>query len=79
LFYQKPENFALVYFQLKTIPESSYKDYSIVEKLIADGDAAMHAKNYDLLKQICYLIAAQLLPNQKEGKSEIFKSITGLK
>jgi molecular chaperone DnaK len=79
LFYQKPENFALVYFQLKTIPEANYKDYSIVEKLIADGDAAMHAKNYELLKQICYLIAAQLLPNQKEGKSEIFKSITGLK
>jgi len=79
LFYQRSENFALIYFQLKTMPEVSYKDYSVVERLMVDGDEALHAKNFDLLKQLCFIIGGQLREDHKGKGTAIFGSITGLK
>jgi len=79
LFYQRSENFALIYFQLKTMPEVSYKDYSVVERLLVDGDVALHAKNFDLLKQLCFIISGQLREDHKGKGAAIFSSITGLK
>ena len=76
LWYENDESYYTIFIALKMEPESSFRKYSKVEKLLVEGEKAFEKNEAKKLKSICQLIFSYLIPSKRD--SDQFSG-TGLK
>ncbi len=78
-FYSNAQNYGKIFLNLKSMPITNYTKTDNLASIMSDGEKALMANNYVLVKDICHILISQLNKDLLKQDNLQFKTITGIK